>query len=348
MLHFPLTALATGVLAALLAGPLASLPGASAAPGVLVAQATRLGFPLTVEAVGTAVANESIDVRVKVSETITAIHFDEGQRVEAGAVLVELENRAALAAVAAARADLVQAEGRHRRAQQLLKTQAVSVSEIESVAAARDASRAALAAAEARLSDSVLRAPFGGRVGLRRVSVGTLVGPGTLITTLDDTETIKLDFDVPETALSRVGVGLPVRARSAAWPDRNFSGNVISVDTRVDPVSRAVTIRAAIPNPDGELRPGMFLTVEVVRADVTALMVPEQSIVPEQSQQFVLVVDKDGTVEKRAVRTGRRRPGQVEIVEGLAEGEVVVAEGTQKARPGAEVAFVGRIEVGQP
>jgi len=212
----------------------------------------------------------------------------------------------------------------------------------------RDASRAALAAAEARLSDSVLRAPFGGRVGLRRVSVGTLVGPGTLITTLDDTETIKLDFDVPETALSRVGVGLPVRARSAAWPDRNFSGNVISVDTRVDPVSRAVTIRAAIPNPDGELRPGMFLTVEVVRADVTALMVPEQSIVPEQSQQFVLVVDKDGTVEKRAVRTGRRRPGQVEIVEGLAEGEVVVAEGTQKARPGAEVAIVGRIEVGQP
>jgi len=330
---------------ALLAGPLAIVPAASAGPGVLVAQATRLQFPLTVEAVGTATANESIDVRAKVAESVTAIHFEEGQRVEAGAVLVELENSAALAAVAAARADLVKAEGNHRRAQQLFKTQAVAAAEIENVAALRDASRAALVAAEARLADSVVRAPFGGRVGLRRISVGALLGPGTQITTLDDTETIKLDFDVPETALSRVGPGLPVRARSAAWPDKVFVGRVVSIDTRVDPVSRAIMIRAAIPNPEGELRPGMFLTVELVREDVTALMIPEQSIVPEQSQQFVFVVGKGGTIEKRAVRTGRRRPGQVEVIDGLAEGEMVVAEGTQKARPGAAVEVVGRVEV---
>jgi membrane fusion protein (multidrug efflux system) len=150
---------------------------------------------------------------------------------------------------------------------------------------------------------------------------------------------------VPETELARIGPGLPVRARSAAYPDKLFAGNVLSIDTRVDPVTRAITVRAGIPNPQGELRPGMFLTVELVREDVMALMIPEQSIVPEQSQQFVLVVGKGGTVEKRAVRTGRRRPGQVEVVDGLAEGEVVVAEGTQKARPGAAVEVVGKVEV---
>jgi membrane fusion protein (multidrug efflux system) len=182
-------------------------------------------------------------------------------------------------------------------------------------------------------------------VGLRRVSVGALVGPATVITTLDDTDPIKLDFDVPETALGRLAVGLPVVARSAAWPDSAFEGEVASIDTRVDPVSRTVKVRARVPNPRGLLRPGMFLTVNLLRRDVTALMVPEQAIVPEQSEQFVFVVGEDGTVQKRRVATGRRRPGQVEVLTGLEAGETVVAEGTQKVQPGTAVEIVGSIEV---
>ncbi len=315
------------------------------APGVIVSEATVLSFPLTIEALGTARANESIDVRPQVSEVITAIHFTEGQHVEAGQVLVELENTEALADVAAVRANLVDLENQVRRTRELFETHAVAASELDQRVAQRDAVRAALAAAQSRLSDRKVRAPFAGRVGLRRVSLGSLVTPTTVITTLDDTDVIKLDFDVPATAIAQMEEGLTVEAKSAAWRDVVFRGKVASVDTRVDPVSRTVTVRALVPNDEGRLRPGMFLTVQVLREDVTALVVPEQAIVPEQSRQYVLVVGADNQVEKREVRIGRRRPGQVEILEGLEAGERVVAEGTQKARPGAGVEVVGELPV---
>lgn len=314
-------------------------------PGVIVAPVTRIEFPLTVEALGTARANESVEVRPKITETVTAIRFEEGQYVKAGEVLIELEDAEARAAVAAAKAALVDSESKYKRNQELARSDMVSESQVETSAAQRDADRAALDAAQARLRDTVVRAPFAGRVGLRRISLGSLVGPSTVITTLDDTDTIKLDFDVPETAIAHIARGLPVVARSAAWPDATFEGTVASIDTRVDPVSRTLTIRALLANPEHLLRPGMFLTVELLRRDVTALVVPEQSIVPEQSRQFVLVVDGEGMVDKREVRIGRRRPGQVEVLDGVAEGDVVVVEGTQKARPGTRVDVIRQLNV---
>jgi len=150
---------------------------------------------------------------------------------------------------------------------------------------------------------------------------------------------------VPETALSRLAPGLPITAFSAAWPETPFKGTVASVDTRVDPVSRAITVRAHVPNPDGLLRAGMFLTVELLRDDVEAVMIPEQAIVPEQSRQFVFVIGQDDVVERREVTLGRRRPGQVEILAGLAAGEVVIAEGVQRVQPGVRVRIAGRVEV---
>jgi membrane fusion protein (multidrug efflux system) len=314
-------------------------------PGVIVASVTRVEFPLTIEALGNARANESVEIRPKITETVTAIRFEEGQYVEAGDVLVELEDAQARAAVAAARAALLDSESKYERNQELFKSNLVPESEVETSAAQRDADRAALDAAEARLSDTVVRAPFRGRVGLRRVSLGSLVAPSVVITTLDDTDIIKLDFDVPETALAHLDTGLPVVARSAAWPDVTFEGEVASIDTRVDQVSRTVTVRALLPNPQHLLRPGMFLTVELLRRDVTALMIPEQAIVPEQSRQFVFVVSDDGAVSLREVRVGRRRPGQVELVDGVEEGELVVAEGTQKVRSGSRVKVMREIEV---
>lgn len=315
-------------------------------PGVVVAEARQVAFPLAVEGLGTARARESVEIRPQLSERLTAIRFQEGERVEAGQVLVELEARELRAAVASAKAVLLESEGQLRRARRLRATNALSESELETREAQRDADRAALDAAQARLAETVLRAPFAGRLGLRRVSAGSYVTPETVITTLDDTDTMKVDFDVPETALARLTGGLTIVARSAAWPDEPFEGSVETVDTRVDPVSRTVTVRALVDNADGRLRPGMFLTVSLLHEDVMALMLPEQALVPEQSTQYVLVVGEDGIVEKRQVRTGRRRPGQVEILAGLAEDEVVIAEGTQKARPGAPVTVVGRIELG--
>lgn len=314
-------------------------------PGVVVAEATRLAFPLAVEAIGTARANESVEIRPEISETITAIRFREGERVEAGEVLVELGDAEPKAAVAAARAALVDSESQARRARQLFETSTLSESALDTRLARRDADRAALAAAEARLADTRVRAPFAGRLGLRRVSLGSLVTPDTVITTLDDTDPIKLDFDVPETALSRLDTGLRVEAHSAAWRDVVFRGRIATIDTRVDPVSRTVAVRALLPNPEEQLRPGMFLTVELLHDDVSALVVPEQTIVPEQSRQFVLVVGEGDVVEKREVRTGRRRPGLVEVLDGLVAGERVIAEGTQKAQPGRPVEVVGSLDV---
>jgi membrane fusion protein (multidrug efflux system) len=131
-----------------------------------------------------------------------------------------------------------------------------------------------------------------------------------------------------------------VTARSAAWQDMEFRGTVASIDSRVDPVSRTIRVRSLIPNPQGYLRAGMFLTVTLLKQDVVALVIPEQALMPERSTQSVLVVGEGDVVERRVVRTGRRRPGEVEILEGLAEGERVIIEGTQKARPGQPVTII--------
>jgi membrane fusion protein (multidrug efflux system) len=312
----------------------------AAAQPVIVTQATRVSFPVTIEALGTARAQEAVEIRAQITERVTAIHFEEGQHVETGTVLVELDGTRARANLAAAKATLVESEAQLTRAVLLREAQSLSQSEYDTRLARRDADRAALAVAESVFSDSKVRAPFEGRVGLRRVSVGSLVTPETIITTLDDTDPIKLDFDVPETALSTLAPGNAVTAHSAAWPDETFRGEVAAVDTRIDPVSRTVTARALIPNAEAKLRPGMFMTVTVLREEVQALVVPEQAIVPEQSRQFVFVVDGEGRVEKRAVQTGRRRPSLVEVVSGLRDGERVVTEGTQRARSGAIVEVV--------
>jgi membrane fusion protein (multidrug efflux system) len=158
-----------------------------------------------------------------------------------------------------------------------------------------------------------------------------------MITTLDDTSFIKLDFDIPEVYLSHVRAGLGVTARSAAWPDLQFTGTVTAVDSRVDPVSRTVMIRSRVPNEEGRLRAGMFLTVTLMKEDINALLVPEQALVPDRSTQSVMVVGPDSIVEQRIVQTGRRRPGEVEILAGLEAGERVIVEGTQKARNGQPV-----------
>lgn len=311
-------------------------------PGVIVSEATVQPFPLSSEALGNARANEAVNVRPEITAAITAIYFEEGQAVEKGTVLLELESSEPLADLAAAKAALVDSESQYRRSSELFKTRVVSASALEQLEARRDADKAAVNAAQARLNQTVIRAPFAGQLGLRRVSMGSIVSPTTIITTLDDTSQIKLDFDVPEVFLSRLRKGLTVTARSAAWPDLRFTGQVDSIDSRVDPVSRTITVRALMPNEHGRLRPGMFLTVTLLKDDVEALMVPEQAIVPERSKQYVLVVGKEDLVELREVHTGRRRPGEVEILDGVSPGELVITEGTQKARAGQPVRIMER------
>jgi membrane fusion protein, multidrug efflux system len=323
-------------------------PGAGAAPArggagpaavsVVAApvRVERLAFEL--EALGTAFANESVDVTAKVANQVTAVRFQEGQQVRRGDVLVELDGAQARADLAVAEAALAESRSQYQRSRELYTTKVLSDSQIEQIEATFKANEARVAAARSRLGDTVVKAPFAGRVGLRRISVGSLISPGTVITTLDDTSSIKLDFTVPETFVSAVQTGLRIAARSVSYPEESFEGTVSSIDTRVDPATRSVTVRALLPNPKGLLKPGMFLTVRLSRGAVDALMVPEEALVPEQGNTFVFVVE-DGVAEKRRVQIGQRRVGDVQVVEGLAAGEIVVTEGTQKLRDGAAVSL---------
>ena len=294
------------------------------------------------EALGTARANESVDISSKTSNVVTAIHFRDGERVRQGQLLVQLDDAATRADVAAAQAAVNESESQYNRARELLSTQAVSKSQFEQLEATLKSNRARLQAAQARLEDTVIRAPFSGRVGLRRVSVGTLISPGDVITTLDDTSVIKLDFAVPENFLATLREGLAVRATAPAFPGRTFAGKVISIDSRVDVNTRSVTVRALLANEDGALKSGMFLNVALAKDERDAMVIPEEALTPEAEKQYVFVVS-DGKAQRREVRIGGRRPGFVEVIAGLDAGESVVVEGTQKVRDGAPVRATERL-----
>jgi membrane fusion protein (multidrug efflux system) len=291
---------------------------------------------IEIEAVGTTQANESVEITSTASNTITAIRFQEGEEVERGEVLVEMDDAQARAALAEAQASLARSKSQYDRSRNLQSSQVLSVADLELVEASLKADEARVAAAQARLNDTVIRASFRGRTGFRRVSVGSFVSPGSVITTLDDTSIIKLDFTVPETYLFVLRRGLPITAVAAGLPDRAFKGTVTNMDSRVDPVTRSVTVRAELDNADGVLRQGMFMTVSLQGEVSPTLLVPEEALVPERGKTYVFVVH-DGVVERREVRTGKRKPGFVEIVDGVREHERVVVDGTQHVRDGTVV-----------
>ncbi len=290
-----------------------------------------------IEALGTARANESVTITAKVNETVVRVNFDSGDVVEAGQVLVDLSGRIELAELEEARVNLREADQQYRRQQQLAAERLIPASQLDTQRAARDSAQARLDAIRARLADRIITAPFNGVLGLRQVSPGTVLRPGDPIATLDDISIVKLDFSVPEAFLSSLRPGQEVRARSVAWPDAVFVGLVRSLDSRVDPITRAVVVRAEIDNADHRLRPGMLLTVEVNQAPRRTLALPELSLVQVGRQAFVFKVDEDMSVRQVAVRIGARRPGEVEILEGLVAGDRVVVEGTVKLREGSLV-----------
>ena len=290
-----------------------------------------------IEALGTARANESVLVTAKVTETVVRVNFEDGDLVEAGDVLVDLSGRAEVAGLEEAAAAYREAQKQYQRLQQLTAQKLIPTSQLDAQRGTLEATRARLDATRARLSDRVITAPFAGVLGFRQVSPGTLVTPGTTIASLDDVSVIKLDFAVPESFLSALAVGQTVTARSAAWPDREFTGTVRTIDSRIDPVTRAVTLRAEIPNPERELRPGMLLTLRVFQPERQALVIPEISVIQVAQDAHVFRVKADDTVEQVDVTLGQRRDGEVEVVEGLAAGDRIVVDGTVKLRDGARV-----------
>ena len=322
-------------------------PPRNQATRVVVAEIREQRFIDEVQALGTALANESVEIKSRIPSLITVIAFEEGQFVAKGDLLLELENREIRAQVAVADAELKETQSIYDRNRSLIDTQAISVSNLEQLQAAMHVDEANVEAAKARLANTVIRAPFAGQIGLRRISPGSFVDTQTVITTLDDTRTIKLEFSVPETFVPALSLGMEIAAESLVYPDRLFHGSVSSIDTRLDPVSRSIQVRALIPNEDDVLKPGMFLSVNLKRDRGDVLVAPEEAIVPEGSAQFVFLVNGD-TVKQQRVELGRRIPGSVEIVSGVQSGDIVITEGTQKVREGSQVEIVQQRASGEP
>lgn len=304
---------------------------------VIMAEVASVEWRDTLDALGTARANESVTLTAKVSETVRKVAFDSGDIVRAGDVIVDLSSGAQLAGLEEARAAYQEAERQLSRGQELAQKQLISASQLDTQRSTRDAAKARMDVVRAQLSDRVITAPFDGILGLRRVSPGSLVTPGTAIATLDDISVIKLDFNVPERFLAVLAKGQDIAARSEAYPERVFAGRVASIDSRVDPVTRSVTVRAEILNPERLLRPGMLLSVRLYQAPRRAIVVPEIAVVQVGAEAFVYRVAADQTAARARITLGARRRGEVEVTAGLAPGDIIVTEGAVKLRDGARV-----------
>lgn len=310
-------------------------------PPVIVYAVARAEFVERIEAIGTVKANESVTLTAQVTETVTKVNFDDGQLAEKGDVLIEFTNSEESAQLAEAKANYDEAKQQLERIGELVERGNSTQARLDEQTRITHGARARMAATEARMADRLLKAPFSGMLGFRQVSPGTLVEPGRAIATLDDVSQVKLDFSVPETFLSVLRPGLTITAASSAYSGQSFKGEVTTIDSRVDPISRAVTVRAVLPNDSGLLRPGMLMIVDLVRERRQSLMVPEGALVPRQRKQFVLVIGEGNVVSQREVTIGGRRPGAVEIRTGVDVGEQVIVEGTSRAIPGRPVRIQG-------
>lgn len=319
----------------------AETPRAIEATPVVVAPVRYDTFVERIEALGTTVANESVVVTADVTGRVVRINFRDGQKVEKGAVLVELDNDEEQALLAAAQANLTTQRTQYRRLLDLVRQKSIAQTTLDEQANALKTAESELEIARVRLRDRTIEAPFSGQLGIRRVSPGALVNSGAEIVTLDDLRVMKLDFSIPETYLSVLSPGLEIEVESAAYPDRLFKGEVTTIDSRIDPVTRTVVVRAELPNPDGLLRPGMLMTVDLIRGRTRSLVIPEEGLTPLEDRQYVYRVDGEDKIERLEVSIGRRRSGEVEVLGGLEAGDRVVVEGTTRIRPGMPVTVIG-------
>lgn len=309
------------------------------------AEITTWSDPL--EALGTLSADESITLSATVTEIIAEINFQDGEQVERGRLLIRLEDAEEQAQLRAAQAISDERRNASGRAAQLQQRNLAARADVEDTQAQLRQAEAEAQALEARLANYQLHAPFSGRVGFRNVSVGALVTPGMELVTLDKLDIMKLDFSVPEVFLGRLSTGLNLSATTAAFPDEVFGGQIASIGTRIDPISRSVSIRAELDNPGLRLRPGMLMEVVVQQQVRDTIVLPEAAIEPSGDRHFVMLIhQQEGTtrLEQREVVIGERRYGDVEILQGIDPGSLVVVHGLQLARDGQEVRLMGVVD----
>lgn len=298
-------------------------------------------FADIINAVGTANANEQVVISSPVTERIERLNFSDGSNVQRGQVIAVLARGQERAGLAQAEARAREAEQQLARLEQLKERGFATNASVDAQAALALANQAGAQQARAAIGDRIIRAPFSGQVSLRTVSPGAVVSAGTPIATIADTSVIKLDFTIPETALSALAEGQDIIATAAARPGQPFEGKIATIEPRVDPVTRAIRVRALLPNRDGALLPGMLMSVVVQTQPRMAMAVPEVSVVGEADRRYIFVLDEENKAKRTEVEIGARDAGLIEIKSGLKEGQRVVGEGLVKVSDGMKVRLEG-------
>ena len=296
-------------------------------------------FIESVEAVGTASANEQVKITSKKSDLVDEVYFSDGEKVKKGELLVTLNNQEEHAKVSELSANLLESQAHLKRLSDLLLSNATSMSLVEQQVAKTKAIEAQLLSAQAILNDTSIRAPFAGVLGFREISRGAYIDAGTIITSLDDLSQIKVDFYLPERLFTKINIDQKITAFNTAYDEKAFVGKIIAIDSRIDPKTRSMKVRAIIANPSGKLRPGMLLNISVLLQIEKIFQLPESAIIPIEDKHYVFVVNEEKALRKR-IEIGRRHPGFVEISSGLIEGELVVVEGALKLRDGTAVTII--------
>jgi membrane fusion protein (multidrug efflux system) len=311
---------------------------------VSVATPQPTTFTDAIEVLGVAKGKRSVTLTSSAAQLVQKVRFTDGQTVPAGAVLVELKTAEQGAGVAQAQANLVVAKRTYDRYQTLSQQGFASKAQLDQYEAAWRSAQADLAAAKARESDRMIRAPFAGVVGLSDIAAGALVNPGSPIVTLDDLSSVRVDFPVPERYLAQLHPGQTISAGVDAYPGETFNGRIANLDTRVDERTRAITARAEFANPGRKLKPGMMIRVAISKGVRQGLAIPESALSVQGDSAFVYVLHSQGQrtmTEQRPVITGLRQNNMVEITDGLRPGERVVADGLNKIQPGQPVRIAG-------
>jgi membrane fusion protein (multidrug efflux system) len=292
---------------------------------------------IEVSAVGTLLGNESVMVRPEVAGRIAGLHFNEGQAVARGALLVTLDSAEVKAQLAGSTADERLGRQRAERAEELYKKNFISQQALDDAREAYKKATARRQEDEARAAKTEIRAPFNGVLGLRLVSAGAYLKAGEDIVRLDNIDVVKLDFRVPETYLRQFSRSQSIALRVDADPAQQVAGQVYAVEPAVDEKTRTALLRARVPNPGGRLKPGMFARVMLnLGSRNHAILIPEQAVVPRGDKNYVFRVVA-GKAQMAAVELGSRTPGEVEVVKGLGKDDVVVTEGQIKLQDGAPV-----------
>lgn len=312
------------------------------------AVASEQEWDATISAIGTVASAKGVTIGNDAPGVVTRISFDSGARVKKGQPLVELEANVERAQLAAAVARKELAETNAARTRALVASGSVAQFELDTDESQLQAARKDVEALRAQIERKVVRAPFSGRLGIRAVNLGQYLAPGTTITILETSDTLFVDFTLPQQRLGELAVGMPVRVTATADAGPPLTGQIHAIAPAVDAMSRAVNIRATVPDPEGTLRTGMFVTADVVLPKREAfVIVPVTAIVhaPYGDSVFVVEEKPSGPIARQQfVRTVETRGDFVAIREGLRPGQTVVTAGAFKLRNGAPIRIDNRVQ----